>query len=123
MRQAVAPVLQTGLVACHEPLKPCHADVDVDTMCNGAFRSVDAALRRSIPAFNKDVKEVQARLEDVAFKLRIPQRKPWQGMADNIAASQAIAQQPDKVQQQALLLNTAKPEQYLPHNWVCLDVR
>ena len=66
-------------------------------MCVVAFRSVDAALRRSIPAFNKDVKEVQARLEDVAFKLRIPQRKPWHGMADNIAASQAIAQQPDKV--------------------------
>lgn len=60
-------------------------------------RSVDAALRRSIPAFNKDLREVQSRLEDVAFKLRIPQRKPWQGMADNISASQALAQQPDKV--------------------------
>ena len=60
-------------------------------------RSVDAALRRSIPAFNKDVKNIQARLEDIAFKLRIPQRKPWQGMSDNIAASIALAQQPDKV--------------------------
>lgn len=60
------------------------------------LRSVDAALRRSIPAFNKDLKEVQGRLEDIAYKLRIPQRKPWQGMTDNIAASQAIAQQPDK---------------------------
>ena len=60
-------------------------------------RSVDAALRRSIPAFNKDVKNIQARLEDIAFKLRIPQRKPWQGMADNVAASIALAQQPDKV--------------------------
>lgn len=58
---------------------------------------MDAALRRSIPAFNKDVKDIQARLEDVAFKLRIPQRKPWQGMADNIAASLVLAQQPDKV--------------------------
>lgn len=54
-------------------------------------------MRRSIPAFNKDVKDIQARLEDVAFKLRIPQRKPWQGMADNIAASLVLAQQPDKV--------------------------
>ena len=60
-------------------------------------RSVDAALRRSIPAFNKDVKDMQARLEDVAFKLRIPQRKPWQGMSDNVAASLALAQQQDKV--------------------------
>lgn len=63
----------------------------------GAYRSVDAALRRSIPAFNKDVKDMQARLEDVAFKLRIPQRKPWQGMADNVAASLVLAQQQDKV--------------------------
>ena len=63
----------------------------------GFCRSVDAALRRSIPAFNKDVKEVQARMEDIAFKLRIPQRKPWQGMADNAAASLALAQQQDKV--------------------------
>ncbi|KAL3148618.1 hypothetical protein ABBQ38_014044 [Trebouxia sp. C0009 RCD-2024] len=60
-------------------------------------RSVDAALRRSIPAFNKDVKDMQARLEDVAFKLRIPQRKPWQGMSDNVAASLALAQQQDKM--------------------------
>lgn len=40
---------------------------------------------------------MQARLEDVAFKLRIPQRKPWQGMADNVAASLVLAQQQDKV--------------------------
>ena len=40
---------------------------------------------------------MQARLEDVAFKLRIPQRKPWQGMADNVQASLVLAQQPDKV--------------------------
>ena len=58
---------------------------------------MDAALRRSIPAFNKDVKDLQARMEDIAFKLRIPQRKPWQGMADNVAASLVLAQQQDKV--------------------------
>lgn len=60
-------------------------------------RSVDAALRRSIPAFNRDVKDVQNRMEDVSFKLRIPQRKPWQGMAENVQASLVLAQQPDKV--------------------------
>lgn len=60
-------------------------------------RSVEAALRRSIPAFNKDVKDVQARMEDISFKLRIPQRKPWQGMADNVQASLVLAQQPDKM--------------------------
>lgn len=36
-------------------------------------RSADVALRRSIPAFNADVAEVQDRLEAVQFKLRIPQ--------------------------------------------------
>lgn len=36
-------------------------------------RSVDAALRRSIPAFNGDVKAVQKELEDIAYLLRIPQ--------------------------------------------------
>ena len=59
-----------------------------------ASRSVEAALRRSIPAFNKDVK---TRMEDVSFKLRIPQRKPWQGMTDNVQASLALAQQADQV--------------------------
>ena len=60
-------------------------------------RTVDAALRRSIPARNSNVREVQSRMEDVAFKLRIPQRKPWQGMQENVTASQVIAGQQDKV--------------------------
>lgn len=60
-------------------------------------RSVDAALRRSIPAFNKDVKDVQTRMEDNAYKLRIPQRKPWQQMAENVTASVVLAQQSEKM--------------------------
>jgi hypothetical protein len=40
-------------------------------------RSSDAALRRSIPAFNSEVKRLQSSMEDIAFLLRIPQRKPW----------------------------------------------
>ncbi len=62
-----------------------------------ALRSADAALRRSIPAFNKDVREIQSKLEDVAFKLRIPQRKPWPAMVDDVKAAQGIVSQPDKV--------------------------
>ena len=62
-----------------------------------ALRSADAALRRSIPAFNKDVREIQSKLEDVAFKLRIPQRKPWPAMIDDVKAAQGIVSQPDKV--------------------------
>lgn len=59
--------------------------------------SADAALRRAIPAFNPDVREVQTKLEDVAFKLRIPQRKPWQAMADDVGAAAAVMALPDKV--------------------------
>ncbi len=62
-----------------------------------AMRSADAALRRSIPAFNKDVREVQGKLEDVAFKLRIPQRKPWPAMVDDVRAASSIVAQPDRV--------------------------
>jgi len=38
----------------------------------------------------------QGRLEDVAFQLRIPQRKPWQAMADNVAAAAAVVGQRDR---------------------------
>ena len=33
----------------------------------------------------------------MAFQLRIPQRKPWQAMADNVAAASAVVAQRDKV--------------------------
>ena len=59
--------------------------------------SADAALRRAIPAFNPDVREVQTKLEDVAFKLRIPQRKPWQAMADDVGAAAGVMARPEKV--------------------------
>ena len=52
---------------------------------------------RSIPAFNNDLREVQNRMEDVAFKLRIPQRKPWDAMSKNVSRSQALVAQRDKV--------------------------
>ena len=32
----------------------------------------------------------------MAFQLRIPQRKPWQAMADNVAAASAAVAQRDK---------------------------
>lgn len=44
-------------------------------------RSVDAALRRSVPAFNPEVEKVQDLLEDIQFLNRIPQRKPFGSMA------------------------------------------
>jgi hypothetical protein len=53
-------------------------------------RSADAALRRATPAFNDDVKTAQRKLEDIQFLLRIPQRKPWGGMAIDVQAAQGL---------------------------------
>lgn len=50
-------------------------------------RTAEAALRRSIPAFNPEVATIQKKLEDIAFLLRIPQRKPWGNMAADVAVS------------------------------------
>lgn len=47
-------------------------------------RTAEAALRRSIPAFNDNVYELQRELESVQYKLRIPQRKPWQDMYQSV---------------------------------------
>jgi len=60
-------------------------------------RSADAALRRSIPALNPDVRRAQDLLESVAFKLRIPQRKPWSGMSADVAAAAALLGDPGVV--------------------------
>lgn len=51
-------------------------------------RSPDAALRRATPAFNADVKTVQKKLESVQAQMRIPQRKPWGGMANDVQKAQ-----------------------------------
>ena len=51
---------------------------------------MDVALRRSIPASNADVRNMQKALEDIAFKLRIPQRKPWQQMTEDVIKATSI---------------------------------
>ena len=52
-------------------------------------RSPEAALRRSVPAVNPDASAARASLESVAFKLRIPQRKPWDAMSADVGAAAA----------------------------------
>ncbi|GAX77222.1 hypothetical protein CEUSTIGMA_g4668.t1 [Chlamydomonas eustigma] len=54
-------------------------------------RTVDAALRRSIPAFNPDVAKVQSSLEDIQYLLRIPQRKPWASMSKSLSEAVTLA--------------------------------
>lgn len=51
-------------------------------------------ILRSIPAFNRDVEKIQRTLEEIAFLLRIPQRKPWGNMASNV--QEALASFDDK---------------------------
>ena len=68
-------------------------------------RSVDSALRRSIPAFNGEVKELQGALEDITFKLRIPQRKPWGTMQADVTKAQVLLSRRDQVCSVRLPLN------------------
>ena len=49
-----------------------------------------AALRRAVPAINEDAGIVQSKLEEAAYLLRIPQRKPWGTMGDNVKTSLAV---------------------------------
>ena len=53
-------------------------------------RSPEAALRRSVPAVNPAVSAARASLESVQFRLRIPQRKPWDAMLSDVEAAAAI---------------------------------
>ena len=50
-----------------------------------------AALRRAVPAVNPEAGAIQGKLEEAAYLLRIPQRKPWGTMSDDVKASLAIA--------------------------------
>lgn len=54
--------------------------------CNSILDPAPCACR-SIPAFNPEVATIQKKLEDIAFLLRIPQRKPWGNMAADVAVS------------------------------------
>lgn len=84
-------------------------------------RSADVALRRSIPAFNADVAAVQERLEAVAFKLRIPQRKPWKSMGDDVAAAAELAAQQPLMLAGVLPADQAEAAQLVGDIQVTLD--
>ena len=52
-----------------------------------------SALRRAVPAINEDAGTVQSKLEEAAYLLRIPQRKPWGTMGDNVKTSLAVVRE------------------------------
>lgn len=49
-------------------------------------RTAEAALRRAVPVVHGPTGELQRSLEDVASRLRIPQRKPWDTMRASVDA-------------------------------------
>lgn len=73
-------------------------------------RTVDVALRRAIPGTNTDVKNMQRALEDIAFKLRIPQRKPWQQMTDDVIKATTIVNNDSKVRAFCSLVDLLVPK-------------
>jgi hypothetical protein len=50
-------------------------------------------LRRAVPAVNPEAGDVQRNLEEAAYLLRIPQRKPWGTMEGDVRASLAIVRE------------------------------
>ncbi len=52
-------------------------------------RSADVALRRAIPVVNAPTGDVQDKLEEVFYMLRIPQRKAWGTMQADVDACKA----------------------------------
>eukprot|EP00747_Dinoflagellata_sp_TGD_P179985 gnl/TRDRNA2_/TRDRNA2_31694_c1_seq1.p1 gnl/TRDRNA2_/TRDRNA2_31694_c1~~gnl/TRDRNA2_/TRDRNA2_31694_c1_seq1.p1 ORF type:complete len:476 (+),score=59.12 gnl/TRDRNA2_/TRDRNA2_31694_c1_seq1:149-1429(+) len=60
-------------------------------------RTPEIALRRAIPSVSKEMSEVQANIEEVGRYLRIPQRKPWDSMQDNVDKSKAILESPSLI--------------------------
>jgi cyclophilin family peptidyl-prolyl cis-trans isomerase len=89
---ALAAATAAAAVLLAAPLAPQPANALLSSPNARIPRTAEAALRRSIPAFNPDVLAVQKRVENVAFLLRIPQRKPWGSMAADVDAALALVQ-------------------------------
>ena len=79
VRQVAAQLLAAAFVLTAAPVDA--ALVNPNTRLP---RTAEVALRRAIPALNKETRAVQAKLEDVLFLLRIPQRKPWASMVASV---------------------------------------
>ena len=53
-------------------------------------RSARAALRRAVPAINEETASAQKRLEEAAYLPRIPQRKPWSAMSEDVEETRRV---------------------------------
>lgn len=93
-RKAMASLATTGVLLL---MNPNPANAILNSPNAQIPRTPEAALRRSIPAFNADVRRIQDKLEDAAFKLRIPQRKPWAAMSDDLKEAQGLANDEERM--------------------------
>jgi cyclophilin family peptidyl-prolyl cis-trans isomerase len=87
--RSLAALLAAVTISLTTPVLP--ADALLNSPAARIPRTPEAALRRSIPAFNQDVKSIQKELESIQYKLRIPQRKPWPAMSQDLAGAAEIA--------------------------------
>ena len=88
--QTVGLGVATGLTGMTTSLlTPEPADAALSNPNTRLPRNGVSALRRAVPAINEDTGMIQSKLEEAAYLLRIPQRKPWGTMGDNIKVSLA----------------------------------
>ena len=62
-QRVAAALLSAALMLAEGPVAPAPSMAVLNSPNARIARSADAALRRSVPAFNADVKDVQAKLE------------------------------------------------------------
>ena len=58
---------------------------------SGLPRTPTAALRRATPRVNMETSDIQYNLDDAAYQFRIPQRKPWNSMLNEIKKAKETA--------------------------------
>lgn len=96
--EKIVQVLATAFVA--NACSPLDADALLNSPNRLIPRSVEAALRRSIPAVNPTVEDIQKKVEKIGFLLRIPQRKPYGSMQSDVElVSKIVRENPQEVLQ------------------------
>ena len=60
---------------------------------SGLPRTPTAALRRATPRVNAESSDIQYNLDDAAYQFRIPQRKPWNSMLNEIKKAKEIVKE------------------------------
>ena len=86
IQRSLAALLAAACVAA----VPFDADAALVNPNTRLPRSARAALRRAVPAINEETASAQKRLEEAAYLLRIPQRKPWAAMSEDVEETRRV---------------------------------